>query len=179
MPCARAICSFVPVARIAEPVSVPKNQYKSAISVAEKTAPVISELRFFPAPVTSESRFISVATPKSGMFALPITLIFIEYKAIIVKMPAKMPGIFSFVCKRAVAAPARQPEAKAAKTAKKGSTRALISTAPTAPPRAKLPSTVRSGKSSTLKVIKTPKAIMPHRIPCEAAPCTASKNPIP
>ena len=55
-----------------------------------------------------------VSTPKRERLALPIMRRFTEYKAIIVKIPAKRAGIFIFVCKRPVTTPAKVPVTKAA-----------------------------------------------------------------
>ena len=40
MPCARDICRFAPVARIEEPSSVPKNQYRMA-TIATTNSPTM------------------------------------------------------------------------------------------------------------------------------------------
>ena len=52
----------------------------------------------------------------------------------------------------------------------------IISIADTAPPVQKLLSTVKSAKSNTLNVIKTPIAIIPQRIPWAIAPGQADKK---
>lgn len=48
-----------------------------------------------------------------------------------------------------------------------------------AAPVAKEPSTVRSAKSSRRKVIYTPRAMMPQRIPCPIAPSRENRSAIP
>ena len=82
-----------------------------------------------------------------------IVSILIEYKAIIVRIPANIPGICNFVFKKPVANPAKEPAKNAKNKVIKGFIPLEMSIALTAPPNAKLPSTVKSGKSNTLNVI--------------------------
>ncbi len=50
-----------------------------------------------------------------------------------------------------------------------------MSTADTAAPKGKLPSTVKSGKFNTRNVTYTPKAIMPYTRPCSMDPLSATQ----
>jgi hypothetical protein len=80
---------------------------------------------------------------------------------VMVRIPARRPGI----CRRewitAVTAPAAAPQAKAMRMARSGFMPAVRRTAMTAAPSGKEPSTVMSAKSSTRKVIKTARAMIP------------------
>ena len=78
----------------------------------------------------------------------PITARFTVYSPVLVMIPARMEGIFSFVCKKAVMNPAQAPAAMAAGTASTGWPAAASET-DTAAPRTKAPSVVRSAMSST------------------------------
>ena len=95
----------------------------------------------------------AVSCPKRETLALPITLRFTEYRAIMVRIPAKSAGIFSLVCRKPVIRPARPPAKAAAKMAKMGFVPFTIRVTATAAPRGKDPSTVMSATSSTRKVI--------------------------
>ena len=53
IPCAIAIFSLLPVARIALPVSVPKNQYKSPTTIATAIIPTINIIQFLPIGINS------------------------------------------------------------------------------------------------------------------------------
>ena len=77
---------------------------------------------------------------------------FTEYRAIIVRMPAKRAGIFSLVVRSPVMTPASIPAIAAKKIAVNGSLPLTSIEAATAAPRGKLPSTVRSAISSTRNV---------------------------
>ena len=74
------------------------------------------------------------------------------------RMPAKRLFIFSLVFSTPVRQPATKPAPMAQAEANPGSTPSTMRRAQTAPPRGKLPSTVRSGKASTLKVSAMPRA---------------------
>ena len=86
--------------------------------------------------------------------------------------------IFSFVFINPVTRPVKVPIIKANRSERTGFIPQEIRTAVTAPPTAKLPSTVISAMFSILNVRYTPSVISPHRIPCETAPSIASKMPI-
>ena len=101
-------------------------------------------------PRCLNNSFIEVKTvflPNNEVFALPIILMSIEYKAVITRIPDKIEGIFNFTCKQPVIQPAIIPAKAAIKRLKSGFMFFDISIALTLPPRAKLPSTVRSAKS--------------------------------
>ena len=100
----------------------------------------------------------------------------IEYKASIMRMPERIPGIFSFVVRIPVQKPAREPAAPAIRIARKGLNPLKTRSAHTQPPRAKLPSTVMSAKSRILNVMYTPRAMMPQSTPCATAPNPAPKK---
>ena len=101
----------------------------------------------FPKPVCLLSVKI-VSDPKRETFGLsPMTIILMEYKPVIVKIPAKMGWTFNFVCKIAVTIPAKIPAPTAPTKAKTGCPVAVIITAAAAP-SVKLPSTVKSGMSN-------------------------------
>ena len=76
-------------------------------------------------------------------------------------MPASRFGILSPICNSAVTAPATAPHKSASDNPHKGAIPLTRHTAMTAAPIGKEPSTVRSGKSSILNVIKTPSTISP------------------
>ena len=90
---------------------------------------------------------------------------FIEYKLTITRILASRAGTLNLVLSNDVARPAHKPAPRAASVARNGFTPFMISTATTAAPRTKLPSTVRSGKASTRKVRYTPKARNPYTSP--------------
>ena len=75
-------------------------------------------------------------------------------------------------------APAKHPAINAKTHVSKGSQPLTIKIALTAPPVAKLPSTVKSAKSNKRKVTYTPNAIMAHSIPWPMAPSIDNKIPI-
>ena len=76
----------------------------------------------------------------------------------------------SSVCSSPVASPANIPAANAATSAAGADQPDRISITVTAPPVAKEPSTVRSAKSSILKVRKTPSAMIPQISPWATLP---------
>jgi hypothetical protein len=90
-----------------------------------------------------------------------MTLIFIEYRAVMVNMEANRWRILSLVVNMPVTMPARKPAAMAGNKDNQGFIPLLIQTAETAAPKGRLPSTVKSGKSRTLKVMKTPRVMRP------------------
>ena len=76
-----------------------------------------------------------------------------EYKASIVKIPDKIGGILNTVLKNPVITPDAIPARVAINKLVNGSNPTVIKIALTQPPSAKLPSTVRSAKSSSFYVI--------------------------
>ena len=86
------------------------------------------------------------------------------------RIPARIAGIAHLVCKKPVTAPAAAPAAIATIRDSQGFTPIVIIVAQIEPPRAKLPSTVRSAISSTLYVIYTPRAMIPQSTPWLTAP---------
>lgn len=86
------------------------------------------------------------------------------YNAVATKIPDKICNILNFTFKTAVTYPAANPANPAHKVAIQGLDNIgkpeVINTAATDAPNGKLPSTVRSGKSKILNVMKAPKARM-------------------
>ena len=78
---------------------------------------------------------------------LPIIRRFTEYRASWVRMPARIAGIPQRVWRSPVARPARSPARKAQISASQGLQPERISIMHTAPPVARVPSTVRSATS--------------------------------
>ena len=163
------------MARNADPTSVPKNQYNNPIIKIDTMMPIIRANVFADIEIISLKVVIIVSSPNREVFACPIIRILIEYKAIIVKIPDKISGILTFVCRIPVIPPANAPANKAGTNASHGFTPFTIKIALTAPPSAKLPSTVISAKFNILNVMYTPSVIMPHNTPCEMAPSIANK----
>ena len=121
---------------------------------------------------------ISVLCPKSEIFGFFIMRILIEYMAICVKMLARRIFMRSLVFIKPVARPVSAPIVKTKTRVSAGFMPRMISMAVTAPPAAKLPSTVISAIFNILKVKYTPSVISPHKIPCDTAPSIASKTAI-
>ena len=144
------MCSLLPVARRALPISVPKNQYSAAMIATATIAPTMMEAVAEDRPVNSVMREKIVSLCSRGVLDLPMMRRLMDHRAIWVRMPARIAGISSTVCKKPVTAPASIPASIAAATAMSGSTPATTSTAHTLPPSAKLPSTVRSAMSRSL-----------------------------
>ena len=101
-------------------------------------------------PVISVMREKIVSLCSRGVLDLPMMRRLMDHRLICVRMPARIAGISSTVCKKPVTAPASMPASMAAMTAISGSTPETTRTAHTLPPSAKLPSTVRSAMSSSL-----------------------------
>ncbi len=81
---------------------------------------------------------MTVLWPKYGesdMFGLPIILKFIEYRHIMVMIPAKRGAIFNFVCKTPVIKPANAPAKTATGRVRNGFTPRKIIIPATAAPR--------------------------------------------
>ena len=173
-PKARIMYSLLPVARSAEPISVPKNQYRMATMATASTMPRMMATVDCGRPVMWLTDEKMVPLARMGVLDLPMMRRLMDHRLICVRIPARIAGISKTVVKMPVTAPAMAPAHMPASTAIKGSTLLLtMSTAQTQPPRAKLPSQVISGMSSRRNVINTPSTIMPQRTPCETAPCNA------
>src|SRR5690606_1007174 len=104
------------------------------------------------------------------MFGRPITLRLMENRAIIVRIDASRLRIPKRTFRKAVTSPQAAPQAAAITSEVHGSTPALIATAAVAAPSGNEPSTVKSGKSSTRKARKTPRATNPKIRPNSTAP---------
>ena len=103
-----------------------------------------------------EWRVRMVSLPSSGMLPWPCMMCrFTVQAAVTTMMLASRPSILKMKSISAVARPASMPRMKAASMATSGRTPAKSSTAQTAPPMGKAPSTVRSTKPSTRKVRNT------------------------
>ncbi len=76
-----------------------------------------------------------------------------EYSAYCVRIPARIAGIPSFVCRSPVAVPARRPATTAISIAAQGFQPLIVSMTVTAPPVAKVPSTERSATSRRRNVM--------------------------
>ena len=87
----------------------------------------------------------------------PITARFTVYSPVLVMMPARIEGIFSFVCKKAVMNPAQAPASMAAGSASRGCP-ATAMVADTAQPRVNAPSVVISAIFSIRKLRNSAKA---------------------
>ena len=103
---------------------------------------------------------------------------FIEYNESCVRIPAKISGIPSTVCKIPVISPASIPATNATATAATGFHPFNISITVTTPPVAIVPSTVRSAKSSILNVKNTPIAIIPQIRPWATEPGSARTSAV-
>ena len=148
MPCARLMLGLLPVARMPQPVSVPKNQYKSPIMTATKANRVSIDHAVF----SMEVALIITYCPRvsTAVLACPIILRFTDHRMSWVKIPERIAGMPMSVWKIPVTSPASAPATTATSTASQAFTPAAMSTAHTAPPVHIEPSTVKSAKSSTL-----------------------------
>jgi hypothetical protein len=111
-----------------------------------------------------------------GIFDLSIMRRLIEYNPVITRIPESSPLILKRVWIIAVMKPAIAPAKNAAGIERNGFTPDIINTEDTAAPVVKLPSTVISGKSKILYVIKVPIAIKAYRKPRLIAPTHNSIN---
>ena len=105
---------------------------------------------FAGSPVALPSCVNTVSLVSSGVLDLPMMRRFTDHRLICVRMPARMAGISNAVARKPVTAPVMAPASIEAAMASAGLTPATTHTAHTAPPVAKLPSTVRSAMSSSL-----------------------------
>ncbi len=162
IPCALLISGLHPVARIADPISVPKNQYSTAITAAARITPTRMAVG-----TKRDDRISGNLSTLTGLFAMnPMIARLIEYSANCVRIPARMAGMPSAVCRSPVHSPASRPAASAASSAAQGFHPPRISMTATAPPVVNVPSTVRSATSNNRNVIYTPSAIIPQIRPC-------------
>ena len=119
------------------------------VSTATMT-PTMMALALDCSPVRSLILEKTVSDVSRGVLDLPMIRRLMDQRLICVRMPARMAGISSTVVRKPVTAPQTAPASMATRIATAGSTPATTRTAQTAPPVAKLPSTVRSGMSSSL-----------------------------
>ena len=174
MPLARAMASLHPVARTPAPSSVPKNQYSNPMITSAKAPPTRMDLGIY-----RRDTKIPYSSIFSATLARPLIIRrFTEYSASWVKIPAKIAGMPNLVCKIPVTSPAIHPAKNANSIASQMFIPAMVHTTSTAPPVPKLPSTVKSAKSRTLKVKYTPTAMIPQMIPWAQAPGKEAKNPL-
>ena len=151
-PWARIIASLLPVARMALPISVPKNQYRKAIINTATPIPSKRDASCLLIPVQPIILEKIVSVFNNGTLLLPPMIRrLMDHSPICVRIPARIAGISNTVCKNPVTAPAAIPAAAAIIRAIQGSTPLFNTiTAQTQPPRAKLPSTVKSAISKSL-----------------------------
>ena len=165
----------MPVARSALPISVPKNQYMATMITSARTMPMASVAMVCVRLRSEATRVKMVSAFRSGVFDLPMIRKLTDQSDIWVRIPARMAGMSNSTWSSPVTSPATIPARVPSRMATMGSRpKPTEATAATLPPKAKLPSTVRSAISSILKVTKTPSTMMPQRIPWEAAPKRAS-----
>ena len=144
-PWARLITGLQPVARRAQPSSVPKNSTSSATSTTQKPSSTGS------APPTSIwLSSTGVVRAGSAWLALPSSFRFTDQSTIWVRMPARMGGMPRPTWSRPVTAPASTPASTAHSSASHGLCPPSSSMVHTAAPVQMEPSTVRSAISSTL-----------------------------
>ena len=173
MPWARAMLPLMPVARRAEPCSVPRYRY-SATTRATHTPSTIQMVRL--SSLALEVKRKETLLTFTAWFALPIIFRLMEYREIWVRMPARMSGMPSLVCRNPVITPAAMPARKEASSASWGLTPAITSMMHTAPPVAILPSTVRSDTPSMRNVRNTPSASTPQIRPWATPPGRARSS---
>jgi hypothetical protein len=148
----RIICLLLPVAWIARPRSVDRNQSTISLSTSTPARKTSAPIQVRPNSCASRNGVITVSSRSSGTLAPPMMRRFTDHRAIIVRMPASSPSMCPLVCSRPVTMPAIRPAAPPASVASTGLCPATIIDAATAAPVVKLPSTVRSGNFSTRKV---------------------------
>src|SRR5262245_310950 len=112
----------------------------------------------------------TVRSSSSGTLLFPMTCRLMEYSAVITRIPARSPLIRNFVCRTPVVRPAAIPARNAAAVAASGCAPLTIIAAATAPPSVIEPSTVRSRKASTRKLMSTPSARRARMSPCVSDP---------
>ena len=149
IPCALDISGLLPVARIAEPCSVPKYQYMIATTITAHTSPVTIAFGTYLEEIASANVLTEIAL----LAANPIIARLIDHKANCVRIPERMAGIPSFVCKKPVTRPASNPAKKETITASHGFHPPIINITATAPPVVNVPSTVISAKFNIRNVM--------------------------
>ena len=147
MPWARLMLGLEPVARMAQPSSVPKNQYSRPISTALIRMTMMTGL--CRANSLTQRREISRSYLSTLMDWLDLPMIFrlTEYRASWVRIPARIAGMPMKVCSNPVTRPQARPAMKARIRAVQTFwpvSRAMTQTAPPVPNEL---STVRSATS--------------------------------
>ena len=156
----RIISGLSPVACMARPASVYRNQ-SSASFTSSTPANNNNTPTTVPCSPASRRGVKTVSSRNSARFALPpISRRFTEYRAVMVRMPASNPLIRALVCSNAVIRPAKAPTTKPTTVANHGLPPCRITMAAVAAPLVKDWSTVRSGKSNTRNVRYTPRAMI-------------------
>ena len=170
-PRARTMSSLFPVALRALPISVPKNQYITATIRMAAPIPMTWDAWAWLKPVADETMVTMDLDLRRGMLLLPpIIQRLMDHRDIWVRIPARMDGISKTVCRMPVTKPASIPARVAMARAATGFIPLFtIRVAQTQPPRAKLPSTVKSAISRSLKVMYTPSTMIPQSTPCPTA----------
>ena len=146
------ICLLLPVAWIARPRSVVRNQSTISFRMITATKKISAPNHVRPSRPASRRGVMSVSSRSSGTFAPPMMRRFTDHRAIIVRIPASRPSMRPLVCRSPVTMPATRPAPAAASVATTGLWPAVIMAAATAAPVVKLPSTVRSGNCRTRNV---------------------------
>ena len=166
--------SLQPVARMALPSSVPKNQYRIAmrITMATATTKMVFFVRATPLTKRRETSSLYLSTLMAWL-AFPMIFRFTDHSPSWVRIPDRMAGMPMKVWNRPVTRPAAMPASREQSRATHTFCPPSIIIMQTAPPVHRLPSTVRSAISSTRKVIYTPMAMIPQIRPWAAAPGSA------
>ncbi len=116
------MCSLLPVARRALPISVPKNQYSTQMTSTTRIAPTMRVAVLCGMPVKSEILEKIVSLVSRGVLDLPMMRRLIDQRLIWVRMPARMAGISNTVVRMPVTAPATPPASMPTTVASAGST---------------------------------------------------------
>ena len=146
IPCARLILALEPVARTAEPYSVPKNQYSTPIMTIQKPAKTAIVIPLLFSCVIIREYFRA----GSAWFACPIIFRFTDHSINWVRIPDKIAGIPINVWNIPVTSPVSIPTSIATNIASHTFQPWIINIAHTAMPVQIEPSTVRSAKSNIL-----------------------------
>ena len=146
----RIISSLSPAARSMRPRLVLKKAYMSRAVSATMAMSTYST-------VAGLFRIVGLGTAYRDTLGAPCMMRrFTEYSAVMVRIPARSPWIFIFVCRNAVTQPHSRPATNAAARPRFGKP-ASVSIAAVHPPVTKEPSTVKSGESMTFTVMYSPK----------------------
>ncbi len=171
-------CSLSPVALSKSPKRVLKNASSSSFIKSAITSDTISELVPSGRELASEL-FLKSVTAFRGMVRseLPSAIRrFIEYSPVITITPENKSLTFSFTFISPVASPASAPASIAPKRHITGFIPLRSMAVETTPPRGKVPSTLKSGKSSMLYVMYIPRASTPYISPCSMLDGTEFTN---